>query len=70
MTMQGVGASLSPAIGGWIAQTFGYSTMFVILGAFALVSVTLWIGYASVLEPVCAVKPGTASTYPAQNAIS
>ena len=35
MTVQGLGASLSPAIGGWIAQELGYSAMFMILGSFA-----------------------------------
>jgi MFS family permease len=54
MTVQGLGASLSPAIGGWIAQEIGYSAMFVILGSFALGSIALWLGFASVLRPVCA----------------
>jgi MFS family permease len=54
MTVQGLGASLSPAIGGWIAQEFGYSAMFLILGSFALGSIALWLGFASVLKPACA----------------
>jgi MFS family permease len=54
MTVQGLGASLSPAIGGWIAQEIGYSAMFLILGSFALGSIALWIGFASVLKPACA----------------
>jgi predicted MFS family arabinose efflux permease len=54
MTVQGLGASLSPAIGGWIAQGIGYSAMFLILGSFALGSVALWLGFASVLKPACA----------------
>lgn len=58
MTVQGVGASLSPAIGGWIAQEFGYGPMFIILGAFAIVSVGLWVTFASLLKPACAAKPG------------
>jgi hypothetical protein len=53
MTVQGLGASLSPAIGGWIAQEIGYSAMFVILGSFALGSIALWLGFASVLKPAC-----------------
>jgi len=57
MTVQGVGASLSPAIGGWIAQEIGYSAMFVILGSFALGSVALWIGFAALLKPACATTP-------------
>jgi MFS family permease len=44
MTVQGVGAALSPAIGGWIAQVLGYPVAFMILGAFALVSIAIWIG--------------------------
>jgi MFS family permease len=54
MTVQGLGASLSPAIGGWIAQEIGYSAMFVILGSFALGSIALWLAFASVLRPACA----------------
>ena len=57
MTVQGVGASLSPAIGGWIAQDLGYPAMFMILGSFALVSIALWVGFASLLKPACASKP-------------
>jgi MFS family permease len=54
MTVQGLGAALSPAIGGWIAQEIGYSAMFLILGSFALGSIALWLGFASVLKPACA----------------
>src|ERR1700688_2443777 len=50
MTVQGLGASLSPAIGGWIAQEIGYSAMFLILGSFALGSVALWLRFASGLK--------------------
>ena len=57
MTVQGLGASLSPAIGGWIAQEIGYSAMFMILGSFALGSVALWTGFASILKPACAETP-------------
>ena len=48
-----VGAALSPALGGWIAQEISYSAMFLILGSFALGSIALWIGFASVLKPAC-----------------
>lgn len=57
MTVQGLGASLSPAIGGWIAQEIGYGPMFLILGSFALGSIALWIGFASILRPACAGRP-------------
>jgi MFS family permease len=56
MTVQGLGASLSPALGGWIAQYLGYPTMFMILGSFALVSIALWVGFAALLKPACASK--------------
>ncbi|MHC9419655.1 MFS transporter [Sphingomonas citri] len=54
MTVQGVGASLSPAIGGWLAQALGYRVAFYVLGSFALASLALWIGFAAVLRPACA----------------
>ena len=53
MTVQGVGASLSPAIGGWLAQSFGYEATFLVLGGFAIVSVALWVGFAGLLRPAC-----------------
>ena len=59
MTVQGVGASLSPAIGGWIAQGIGYGPMFMILGSFALASVALWIGFAGLVKPACLAPPAS-----------
>nr|WP_241127879.1 MFS transporter [Novosphingobium terrae] len=53
MTVQGVGASLSPAIGGWLAQELGYHVAFYVLGSFALVSLMLWLGFADLLRPAC-----------------
>jgi MFS family permease len=64
MTVQGLGASLSPAIGGWIAQEIGYAPMFLILGSFALGSIALWIGFASLLRPAC-VRRSDAAPGPA-----
>lgn len=60
MAVQGVGASLSPAIGGWIAEAVGYRTAFLALGCFPLVSLTLWLAMASMLRPACAAvqNPG------------
>ncbi len=60
MTVQGVGASLSPAIGGWLAQWLGYPAAFTILGCFALGSLALWIGFGGFLRPACA--PDAAGT--------
>jgi predicted MFS family arabinose efflux permease len=50
ITVQGVGASLSPAVGGWIAEWIGYEPTFLLLGAFGLISVALWIGFASIVR--------------------
>jgi MFS family permease len=57
MTVQGIGAALSPAIGGWLAQMLGYHVAFYVLGSFAIVSVALWIGFAGTLRPACATRP-------------
>ena len=43
MTVQGIGASLSPAIGGWLAQWHGYPLAFLLLGGLALGSLLLWV---------------------------
>jgi MFS family permease len=53
MTVQGIGGAFSPALGGWLAQTVGYSAAFLVLGSFALASIGLWVAFASVLRPVC-----------------
>ena len=54
MTAQGMGASLSPARGGWIAQASGYPHAFLLLGALAIGSVILWLAYAASIRPACA----------------
>jgi MFS family permease len=56
MTVQGVGAALSPAIGGWLAQELGFPAAFTILGCFAIGSIIIWLSFASVLKPACAGK--------------
>jgi len=43
MTVQGLGASLSPVLGGVIADRFGYASTFLILGCMAVVSIVIWI---------------------------
>ncbi|WP_118973003.1 MFS transporter [Taibaiella koreensis] len=56
MTVQGLGASLSPAIGGWIAEGFGYNSAFLILGGFAIVSIVIWLLHARTLKGACGTK--------------
>jgi MFS family permease len=53
MTVQGIGASLSPGLGGWIAQAVGYPAMFLVLGSFAVVSAALWIALLPIVRPAC-----------------
>lgn len=57
MMVQGLGASLSPLIGGWMAQEIGYRPTFMILGGFAVLSLALWIGFAGRLRPLCGGVP-------------
>ena len=64
MTVQGIGASLSPAIGGWIAQKLGYPAAFLVLGSFALGSIMIWLGFASSLKPACAARRQQAGAQP------
>ena len=56
MTVQGIGAAVSPAIGGWMAQVNGYPAAFMILGSFAFVSIALWLIFAVLLKPPCAAN--------------
>ena len=45
ITVQGIGASLSPALGGWIAQWIGYQWTFLVLGSCGLIAVALWVAF-------------------------
>lgn len=42
MTAQGIGASLSPALGGWMAESFGFPFAFTALGACAVPAAGVW----------------------------
>ena len=64
MTVQGIGAALSPAVGGWIAQGVGYPAAFLILGGFALASLVLWLGFGGLLRPACTRMPAEPSVAP------
>jgi len=56
MTVQGVGAALSPAFGGWLAHAFGYRSAFLALGAIALLAVALWAGCRGMMRAATAVQ--------------
>ena len=50
ITLQGVGASLSPALGGWIAEWIGYGPTFLLLGGFGLASMALWFAFGAAVK--------------------
>jgi MFS family permease len=43
LAAQGVGAALSPALGGWMAELYGYRVAFLALGALAAVAIAIWL---------------------------
>ena len=43
ITVQGAGAALSPALGGFIAAGIGFAPAFLVLGGFGLAAVAIWI---------------------------
>jgi MFS family permease len=53
MMVQGIGASLSPALGGWIAQGAGYGVAFLCLGGLASISILLWLWHGTELRRAC-----------------
>jgi predicted MFS family arabinose efflux permease len=50
ITVQGVGASLSPALGGWIAHWIGYSPTFLVLGALGLGASAIWVALRAAVK--------------------
>jgi MFS family permease len=55
MTIQGIGASLSPALGGAVAERFGYSAPFLALGSIAFVALAAWFAATPLVAQACAV---------------
>jgi MFS family permease len=60
MTVQGIGASLSPTLGGWAAQSFGYGPAFLALGGIAAVALAVWLVATMVFDGAWAgrAQPG------------
>ena len=50
MTAQGLGASLSPLLGGLIAQHLGFQSVFLLLGGLSLGSLIIWSAFAPMLR--------------------
>jgi MFS family permease len=50
MSAQGLGGALSPVLGGYIAQIFGFRAAFLALGALSLGSLLIWLVFAPILR--------------------
>jgi MFS family permease len=44
LTLQGLGAALSPALGGFIAERMGFGTAFLVLGGIAILAIPVFLG--------------------------
>ncbi|WP_322033858.1 MFS transporter [Paraburkholderia sp. J76] len=53
MTVQGIGAALSPVLGGVLAQHLGYAAAFLVLGAVSTGSLALWLLFGPSLKKAC-----------------
>ncbi|WP_293051264.1 MFS transporter [Mycobacterium sp.] len=51
LTAQGIGAAISPVLGGYLAQEFGYRTAFAVLGALSAAALIIWVTHRSMLQP-------------------
>ncbi|WP_250536786.1 MFS transporter [Caballeronia sp. AZ10_KS36] len=56
MTVQNLGAALSPALGGVLAQRFGYATAFLVLGGVSTGSLALWLCFSASLRKACELR--------------
>jgi MFS family permease len=50
ITVQGAGAALSPALGGWIAQWVGFSPTFLVLGGLGLAAAAVWVALGAAVK--------------------
>jgi MFS family permease len=57
MTLQGVGAALSPTVGGIVAERFGYPAAFLGLGAVAVLALVLWLLSRPIMTAACVKEP-------------
>ncbi|QGZ65348.1 MFS transporter [Paraburkholderia acidisoli] len=53
LTVEAAGGCLSPLLGGWLANRFGYPVAFVSLGSLALVSIAVWVARGAVIRRDC-----------------
>jgi MFS family permease len=64
MTVQGIGAALSPALGGMLAQQFGYAAAFLVLGGVSTGSLALWLVFGASLKKACGIHNDLAKQKP------
>ncbi len=64
LTAQGVGAALSPIVGGWIAQAYGYPACFLALGVLSVVSIVAWVADKRELDAACGPHGAVANPTP------
>jgi MFS family permease len=50
ITVQGIGAAFSPALGGWVAHGVGYSSTFLVLGSLGLLAAAVWVVLGAVVK--------------------
>jgi len=50
ITVQGMGASLSPALGGWVAEWIGFQWTFLLLGGLGVIAVAIWVAFRSTVR--------------------
>ena len=65
MTLQGVGAALSPTLGGFVAERIGYSASFAALGLCALAGLVLWVLARPVTSAACGDMTARSAPQPA-----
>lgn len=57
MTVQGLGASLSPSVAGLVAARFGFPAAYLALGGFAALGLVLWLVSLPKVAAACAADP-------------
>ena len=50
MAAQGLGAALSPVLGGYVAQIWGFPSAFLLLGGLSVGSLVIWLTFAPMLR--------------------
>ena len=57
MTLQGIGAALSPTLGGMAAEKLGYGAAFLVLGSAAAIGLLLWVVTRPLTADACGESP-------------